>query len=108
MTEEYLFHEFAHSYVNPVVHEHVARFAGDSPALDAAASVMAQQGYATREIVVQESIIRALTVLYLYDTVGLDAANASLQTQLDLGFAWTLELVQALDTTDIDTAGADR
>ena len=83
--------------MNPVVREHVERFDGPSPALDAAAPAMEQQGYPTCEIVVQESIIRALTVLYLYEAVGVDAANSSLETQIGLGFVWTLDLVFALD-----------
>jgi hypothetical protein len=97
LTEEYLVHELAHSYVNPVVSDHVERFDGPSPDLDAAAPAMAQQAYPTREIVVQESIVRALTVLYLNDAVGIDAANSSLETQIGLGFGWTLDLVLALD-----------
>lgn len=97
LTEEYLVHELAHSYVNPVVAQHGDRFDGPSPALDAAALVMEQQAYGTREVVVQESIVRALTVLYLNDTVGLDAANASLETQIGLGFVWSLDLVLAVD-----------
>jgi Domain of unknown function (DUF4932) len=97
LTEEYLVHELAHSYVNPVVREHVKQFEGPSPALDAAAPAMQQQHYPTREIVVQESIVRALTVLYLRDTVGIEAATSSLENQNRLGFIWTRDLAVALD-----------
>jgi hypothetical protein len=96
-TEEYLVHELAHSYVNPVVGEHVERFEGPSAALDAAAPAMEQLNYPTREIVVDESIVRALTVLYLLDAVGDDAAGSSLQNQINLGFVWTRDLALALD-----------
>jgi hypothetical protein len=97
LTEEYLVHELAHSYVNPVVREHVKQFEGPSPALDAAAAAMEQQHYPTRGIVVQESIVRALTVLYLRDAVGIEAASSSLENQIRLGFVWTRDLALALD-----------
>jgi uncharacterized protein DUF4932 len=97
LTEEYLVHELAHSYVNPVVQGHVNRFEGPSPALEAAAPAMEQQSYPTREIVVQESIVRALTVLYLRDAVGIEAANSSLENHIGLGFSWTGDLALALD-----------
>lgn len=103
-TEEYLVHELAHSYVNPVVREHLARFERASPALDAAAPAMEQLHYPTREIVVEESIVRALTVLYLLDSVGEDAAGSSLQNQVNLGFVWTRDLALALDAA-IRTGG---
>lgn len=97
LTEEYLVHEFAHSYVNPVVRSSLAVFGGEAPLLDAAVPAMAQQAYATREVVVAESIVRALTVLYLRDEVSADAANTSLQVQTGLGFVWTADLARALD-----------
>ena len=95
-TEEYLVHEFAHTYVNPVVRTHMDAFDGPSPLLDAAAPTMAQQSYPTRDIVVAESIVRALTVMYLLDEVSRDAAVSSLETQIRLGFVWTRDLVLAL------------
>jgi hypothetical protein len=97
LTEEYLVHEFAHTYVNPVVRANLEVFQGASPLLDAAVPAMEQQHYPTREIVVAESLVRALTVLYLYDEVSPDAALASLETQIGLGFVWTRDLVLALD-----------
>lgn len=96
-TEEYLVHELAHSYVNPAVREHLRMFDGASPVLDAANPAMEQQHYPTREIVVQESIVRALTALYLRDAVSDEAARASVESQIRLGFAWTVDLALALD-----------
>ena len=97
-TEELLVHELAHSYVNPLVRAHLAEFAESSPLLEAAAPVMAQQHYPTVEFVIDESVVRALTILYLRDEVGSAAADTYLATQLQLGFSWMLaELVEALD-----------
>ena len=45
----------------------------------------------------QESIVRALTVLYLHDAVGNEAANSSRENQIRLGFVWTRDLALALD-----------
>jgi Domain of unknown function (DUF4932) len=98
LTEEYLVHEFAHTHVNPVVREHIEVFDGFAPLIDGSASAMEQQHYLTREIVVEESIVRALTVLYLRDAVGLDAARQSLEMQHRLGFTWTHDLALALAT----------
>ena len=98
LTEEYLVHEFAHAYVNPVVREHIEVFDGAAPSIDGAASAMEQQHYLTRDIVVAESIVRALTVLYLRDEVGIDAARQSLEMQHRLGFTWTRDLAVALTT----------
>ena len=98
LTEEYLVHEFAHTHVNPVVREHIEVFDGPAPLIDGSASAMEQQHYLTRENVVDESIVRALTVLYLRDEVGLEAARQSLEMQHRLGFTWTLDLALALAT----------
>jgi hypothetical protein len=104
-TEELLVHEFAHTYVNPVIRDHLDSFDGSSPLLDAAAPAMAQQAYPTREIVVDESIVRALTVLYLRDEVSLEAAQASLANQIGLGFTWTRDLALALDAARAEGGG---
>jgi len=99
LSEEMLVHELAHSYVNPVVHDHLAEFSEPSPVLVEAAPAMAQQHYPTLEIVIDESIVRALTVLYLYDEVDTTAANAVLARQVELGFSWVPALARALDSS---------
>jgi hypothetical protein len=97
LTEELVVHELAHAYVNPVVRARLDHFSGYSPLLDAAEQSMLAQHYPTREIVVEESIVRALTVLYLREEASASAAAASLDRQVELGFVWTAELVEALD-----------
>lgn len=97
LSEELLVHELAHSYVNPMVHARLTAFAGSSPMLDVAAAAMESQHYTTLEIVIDESIVRALTILYLRDDVSAAAADASLAGQLQLGFSWMPALVDALD-----------
>ena len=98
LTEEYLVHEFAHAHVNSVVREHIEVFDGPAPLIDSAAPAMEQQHYLTRHIVVEESIVRALAVLYLRDEVGVDAARQSLEMQHRLGFTWTRDLALTLAT----------
>jgi Domain of unknown function (DUF4932) len=97
LTEELLVHELAHSYVNPAVRARLDQISGPAPLLDAAQQAMEAQHYPTREIVVEESIVRALTVLYLSDEVSLPAALASVDRQVELGFVWTPQLVDAID-----------
>ena len=102
LSEELLVHELAHSYVNPIVKANLDAFAGSSPALVAAADAMASQAYPTLEIVVDESIVRAVTILYLRDEVDDAAADASLADQQQRGFAWMPALVDALDASRTD------
>ena len=105
VTEALLAHELAHSYVNPIVHAHLAEVSGAWPMLDAAAPAMARQHYMTREIVVDESLVRAVTVLYLRDKVSAAAADASLAEQQRLGFTWTPALATALETARASHGG---
>jgi len=97
LTEELVVHELAHAYVDPVVRARLGRFSGRAPLLEAAQESMLAQHYTTREIVVEESLVRAATVLYLGDEVSPSAALASLDRQMELGFVWTADLVEALD-----------
>lgn len=97
ISEALLAHELAHSYINPIIHAHVPEVSGAATALDAAALAMAKQHYTTREIVADEALVRAVTVIYLRDQVSSAAAAASLAEQQQLGFAWTPALVAALD-----------
>ncbi len=97
ISEALLAHELAHSYVNPIVHAHLADVSAVSATLDAAQPAMARQHYLSRENVADESLVRAATVIYLRERVSAAAADANLAEQAQLGFAWTPALVAALD-----------
>ncbi|WP_320672713.1 DUF4932 domain-containing protein [Patulibacter defluvii] len=95
---EFLAHELAHSWVNPIVAAATGRLRpAAEPAFRRVAEAMRRQAYPTPRIMVEEAVVRALTVLFLRDRVGADAAARSLAEQQRLGFAWTPALVDALD-----------
>ncbi|MFO0552687.1 MAG: DUF4932 domain-containing protein [Polyangiaceae bacterium] len=96
-TVEYLIHELAHSYVNPIVDG--AKSELEKAAADAYKSVskeMAQQHYATADVFVKESLVRAITIIYLEEQSVASRAQASRELQERLAFKWTPQLVSAL------------
>ncbi|HTJ82405.1 MAG TPA: DUF4932 domain-containing protein [Polyangiaceae bacterium] len=96
-TLEYLVHELAHSYVNPVFD--AARRTMDpvsTPLFRTAAKAMNDQHYTTPDVMVNESVVRAVTLLFLHEHSTEEHERASLAEQERLGFRWTRDLVTAL------------
>lgn len=88
-----LVHEMAHSYVNP----HLAARADvlGPPAQKLFARVepeMTKQAYGSWPIFLNESVVRATTLVYFADKRGEAAAAALLDRERGLGFRWTAEL----------------
>jgi hypothetical protein len=103
MTEGLLAHELAHSFVNPVVD--VRTWDAVEPAYQRVHDAMAKQAYTKLNIFVDESVVRAVTVLYLRDHVGADAARRDLALDERLQFRCTSQLADALDATRKGHAG---
>ncbi len=102
---EFLVHEFAHSYVNPIFDARTGVMrASAEPLFRAVEQLMRDQAYTTYAIMVNESVVRALTVIYLRERIGEAAAEASLAEQERLGFFWTGELAAAIET-ELERAG---
>ncbi len=102
---EFLVHEFAHSYVNPVFDARTGEMRTSAePLFHEVEQQMRDQAYTTYPIMVNESVVRALTVIYLRERVGEAAAASSLAEQERLGFFWTAELVAAIET-ELERAG---
>ncbi len=98
LTHGLVAHELAHTYVNPIVDQNLAVLEG--PMTAAAAGVrkeLARGSYPTIPLVLYESIVRAVTVLYLRDRGSPGAAAKSLAEQVKESFLWTGELADALD-----------
>jgi hypothetical protein len=107
MTHALLAHELAHSYVNPIIEGHLAELqAAIQPAFDRVHDAMAKQAYPTLANVADESVVRAITVLYLRDAAGPDAAARSLDEQHQLSFFWTDDLADEIDARRKQGAGA--
>ena len=85
-------HEMTHAFVNSVVAKH-AEF--DAPAAQLFALVepqMRAQAYTTARIMIDEAIVRAVTVHYVRTSRGDAAADAAIRGEVRRGFVWTKDL----------------
>ena len=90
-------HEFAHSYVNPLVAKHAAQLEKPGKALFAkVAKQMRRQAYGNWHTMVHESVVRACVVRYRNANEGTLAALQEIQAQHRRGFAWTGKLATRL------------
>ncbi len=100
-----LVHEMAHSYVNPLTASHRAALEPAGVILfSQVAEAMKQQAYDNWKTFVDESIVRAIVVLYLAETRGQPAAGVELAAQERLGFRWTKPIALLLARYQRDRA----
>ena len=89
-----LVHEMAHSYINPVLEQHAAALGPPAEKLFVQVKPqMEQQAYSHWQIFLNESVVRATTLVYLGDKKGSATVAAALDRELGWGFRWTPELV---------------
>jgi hypothetical protein len=94
---EHLVHELAHSYVNPIFDARArAMRPAALPLFRQVERAMRSQAYTSYPIMVNESVVRAITVLYLREHATDQDASRSLDKQRELSFLWTAALVDAL------------
>jgi hypothetical protein len=94
---EYLVHELGHPYVNPIFEARADDMLPVAqPLFDRTHDAMMKQSYVTPKIMVNESVVRALQVLWLREHVSAQEAERSLREQVGLGFAWTGAVVDAI------------
>lgn len=94
-----LVHEMAHSYINPLFEQHHAALeAAGAKLFPLVAQPMRAQAYKTWQIMLNESGVRALTVLYVREKQGDLAAAATIRSEIRNGFVWTNELAEVLQT----------
>jgi hypothetical protein len=90
-------HELCHSYTNPIVDGALAELQPiAAPAIAKVADRMRAQAYTTDAIVIEESVVRAMVVLWLRDLAGAAAGDAEITAPARLGFVWTRALADAL------------
>jgi hypothetical protein len=90
-------HEFSHSFINPMVVQHLDEFGGAGPQIFAADSQeMKDQAYYTWPTVIDESLVRATVVRYRLSHEGREAADAEITDQKARGFLWIRELADLL------------
>ncbi|MBA3459460.1 MAG: DUF4932 domain-containing protein [Deltaproteobacteria bacterium] len=89
-----LVHEMAHSYINPVLEQHAAALGPPAEKLFAQVKTqMEKQAYPSWQIFLNESVVRATTIVYLGDKKGSSTVAVALDRELAAGFRWTPELV---------------
>jgi hypothetical protein len=93
VTIELVAHEMAHSYVNPVVERHAEVLTkAAQPLFEREQAMMEKQKYPSAKIMVEESLVRAITVFCTRDRVNPEAASELAHKDVALGFVWLTEL----------------
>jgi hypothetical protein len=97
-TIELLVHELAHSYVNPFLNPHFDALAPHLKfILKLVEKPMQRQAYSTARTLGNESLVRAVTALYLKDTKGPDRAEAFVLEEAYRSFFWVHDLSMLLE-----------
>ncbi|HUQ05321.1 MAG TPA: DUF4932 domain-containing protein [Kofleriaceae bacterium] len=102
-----LIHEFAHSYVNPALDARQDVYVGAlQPLFDRYKVVMEKQKYGAINTVANESVVRALVVLYARDRGARGAEARRVAGELRAAFFWTPQVVDAVDAARAKHGGA--
>jgi hypothetical protein len=97
-TLELVVHEMAHAYVNPIFDARAEALAAVSaPAFASEEAQMRAQNYIDAPTMVNELVVRAVTIVYVRDHVDDDRAAALILEEEDRGFRWIAPLVARLD-----------
>jgi hypothetical protein len=92
-----LVHEFAHSYVGPLIGKSWAPLQKSGNRLfEALSGEMRRQAYSNGKTVLNESLVRAATARYVFEHQGPEAAAAAVIEERSRGFLWTGELLALL------------
>jgi hypothetical protein len=99
-----LVHEMAHSYINPLFAQHRKELEPAGTKLfPLVAKQMSAQHYTDWVTVLNESGVRATTVLYFRQKKGDEAGARAARSELRAGFVWTNELVEVFRKTTIES-----
>ncbi|MCC6999746.1 MAG: DUF4932 domain-containing protein [Deltaproteobacteria bacterium] len=102
-----LAHEMSHSFVNPIIEDHAAALEpAATPLFTAVQAAMTRSTYPSWLLMVQESCVRAVTLLYARAELGPAAARATLARDRDAGFTWIEALAEMLEAQRAGLADA--
>lgn len=93
----FLWHEFGHSFVNPVTEEFRAEVNKHSALFPPLAKKMEAQAYGTWETTVNEHLIRAVTTRLIHHVYGAAEGRRALESERYSGFIYIEHLCQALE-----------
>jgi len=83
-----VWHEFGHSFVNPLVGKYYKEFDKYSELAKPIQSAMESQAYPDWETILNEHIIRAITSTLAYEKYGKEKADAELNAHRSIGFIY--------------------
>ncbi|NIM16487.1 MAG: DUF4932 domain-containing protein [Candidatus Aminicenantes bacterium] len=90
-------HEFSHSFVNPIQHQYQQQIDSFSSLFAPIAKKMKQQAYDDWRITVNEHIVRAVTTHLSYMTKGKEAGDQALRYEKQRGFLYVEPLCKKLE-----------
>jgi hypothetical protein len=97
-----VWHEFSHSFVNPLTRLHLEHVQRHAALYEPIADVMRRQAYGNWESTVNEHIVRAVTTRLAYLHHGPDAGERALHGEQQRGFSYVTALCAALERYEAD------
>ncbi|MHA2496741.1 MAG: DUF4932 domain-containing protein [Candidatus Hodarchaeales archaeon] len=88
-------HEFAHSFVNPVVDRHLGEILDYEELFMPVAANMSQMGYGSWPTILSETLVRAFTAWAYGEEYGAESADTKLAYEEGLGFYFVREIYNA-------------
>jgi hypothetical protein len=95
--QQLAWHEFSHSFVNPITERYEKQIAKYSSLFDHIAEKMKKQAYPDWETCVREHIVRAVSTRLAYREGGKEAGEEALQYEKSQGFAYVEALCNRLE-----------
>ena len=92
----YVWHEFGHSFVNPVVEKYANRLASSNKLFEPIKDNMSKQTYTDWETCVKEHIIRAIHVRLAELNIGSQSSKALLNNDIRRSFIYIEPLIEKL------------
>ena len=92
----YVWHEFGHSYVNPLTEKHANRVNSTNKLFDPIKDEMSKQHYPNWSTCVNEHIIRAVQIRLLELNLGVQQSNALLNNEIRNRFIYIEPLIEKL------------
>ncbi|SHF17396.1 protein of unknown function [Caldanaerobius fijiensis DSM 17918] len=92
-----LWHEFSHSYINPITEENWKQVSQYNKMFDPIKETMDKLAYSTWETCVNEHIVRAITVRLICLHIDSDEGKTLLEDEVKNGFIYIKELCKLLE-----------
>jgi hypothetical protein len=92
-----VWHEFSHSFVNPLTRAHLRQVQRYEALYEPMAEAMRRQAYGNWESTVNEHIVRAVTTRLAYLHYGAEAGDRALRAEQERGFSYVAALAAALE-----------